>query len=65
MGLLETWMTENVVTDEQLAERVGVSRVQVLRLRSGQNRPSPGTAKKIEAVTGIPASDLIFDGRAA
>lgn len=65
MGLLEAWMNDQEVSDEQLAAKVGVSRVQVLRLRTGQNRPSPKTAKKLEAVTGIPASELIFEGRPA
>ena len=65
MGLLAQWMTTEGVTDEQLAAKIGVSRVQVLRLRKGENKPSPQTAKKLEQATGIPAGDFIFGEQAA
>lgn len=61
MGLLQNWMTEHTVKDEVLAEKVGVSRVQVLRWRLRQNRPSPLRARKLEAITAIPAGDLMLD----
>lgn len=61
MGLLQNWMSENTVKDEVLAEKVGVSRVQVLRWRLRQNRPSPPRARKLEEITAIPAGDLMMD----
>ena len=61
MGLLQNWMSENEIKDEALAEKVEVSRVQVLRWRLRQNRPSPHRARKLEQVTGIPAGDLMMD----
>jgi transcriptional regulator with XRE-family HTH domain len=61
MGLLQNWMSENEMKDDVLAEKVEVSRVQVLRWRLRQNRPSPKRARKLEKVTGIPAGDLMMD----
>lgn len=61
MTKLSVWMAENRITDETLAAQVEVSRTQVLRLRTGQNKPSAKTAKALERVTGIPAADFIFD----
>jgi transcriptional regulator with XRE-family HTH domain len=58
-------MSDNGITDEQLAAKIGVSRVQVLRLRKGENKPSPQTAEKLEIATGIPAGEFIFGERAA
>ena len=62
MTLLKKWMADHGYTDEALSERVGVTRVQILRLRLGQNRPSQKTARKLEEVTKIPAGDLMMDG---
>lgn len=64
MGLLQTWMEANKVRDEDLAEKIGVSRVQVLRWRLQQNRPRPTKARKLEEITSIPAGDLMMDGAA-
>ena len=57
-------MSASGLTDQAVSRKVGVSRVQVLRLRQGINRPSPETAMKLEALTGIPAARFIF-GEAA
>ena len=46
-------------TDATLSRKLGVSRVQVSRVRRGVNRPSPQLAAKIETITKIPAWDLI------
>ncbi len=64
MNALEKWMTENKVTDGKLAADLSVSRVQVLRLRRGENGPSKETARELERVTGIPAATFVF-GEAA
>ena len=64
MTILSQWMNASGFTDGAVSQRVGVSRVQVLRLRKGVNRPSPETAVKLEALTGIPAARFIF-GEAA
>lgn len=48
------------LNDEGLAAKVGVSRVQIYRLRTGVNRPSRETALKLQEITGIPAGKLVF-----
>lgn len=65
MTLLEQWMTRSAIKDGVLAAQLGVSRVQVLRLRRGENRPSPKTARRLEEITQIPAGDLMLDGTGA
>ncbi len=65
MRPLERWMSETKVLDDALAEKVGVSRVQILRIRRGQNRPSVETARKLAEITGLPLEDLILNEEAA
>jgi transcriptional regulator with XRE-family HTH domain len=52
-------------SDETLSKKVGVSRVQMTRLRNGTNKPSRRTALELEKVTGIPAAKFFFGGEAA
>lgn len=62
---LQEWMTDNDLTDEALARRVeGLSRSQINRIRNGKSIPTPETARKLEAVTGIPAAKFVM-GEAA
>ncbi len=58
-------MDANEVSDEALAEKLGVSRVQVSRLRRRICKPSPATAQKLEIITAIPAASFIFGEAAA
>lgn len=60
MADLQQWMQDNERTDETLAQELGVSRVQVSRLRRRICKPSPATAQKLEAITAIPAAEFIF-----
>jgi transcriptional regulator with XRE-family HTH domain len=53
------------ITDEKLAEKVGVSRVQITRLRNRANLPSLKTARALESVTGIPAGKFLTEERRA
>jgi transcriptional regulator with XRE-family HTH domain len=46
-------------TDEALAAKVGVSRVQINRIRRNLSRPSPKLAERLESVTGVPAWDFL------
>lgn len=55
---LAAWMRREALRDGDVATRVGVSRVQVLRIRRGQSRPSAWLAVKLSELTGIPAIDL-------
>lgn len=57
--ILAAWMAAHYMTDKELSEKTGISRVQVLRLRHGVHRPSLRNARKIEQVTGIAAGRLM------
>lgn len=56
---MQKWMDTKEETDVSLAPRIGVSRVQILRIRSGQCGASKKTAKRLEKVTGIPWHEFI------
>ncbi|MBZ0253529.1 MAG: helix-turn-helix domain-containing protein [Candidatus Methylomirabilis sp.] len=49
-------------TQEDLAEKVGVSKVQVSRWETGRMRPSRNTLKQIAAVLGVHYDDLRSSG---
>lgn len=57
---LARWMEHAGETDETLSPKVGVSRVQISRIRRDKSKPSPATAVKLEAITKLPASIFIF-----
>lgn len=59
MALLETWMKTAGESDASLAAKVGVSRVQILRIRHGRSKPSPKVAQALERETGIPAWEFL------
>lgn len=46
-------------TDETVASKVRVSRVQISRIRRGLSKPSPRLASELERVTGIPAWEFV------
>jgi predicted transcriptional regulator len=60
MQTLAKWMEDSGTKDGALSKRLGVSRVQVLRLRRRLCRPSVETALKLEEITQIPAADLLM-----
>ena len=60
MNQLSTWMSANSETDDSLAAKAEVSRVQINRLRRGVNRPRQDLALRLSSITGIPAGDLIM-----
>jgi len=59
MTVLKDWMADHNETDSSLAAKVGVSRVQVLRIRNGRSKPSPRLANRLEAVTSIAAWEFL------
>jgi transcriptional regulator with XRE-family HTH domain len=61
---LQLWMKATGYTDARLSAEVGVSRVQISRIRRGICKASPETAMKLEQVTKIPAPRFIFDDAA-
>lgn len=46
-------------TDATLAGKVGVSRVQIYRIRNGSSKPSPKLAQRLSEITGIAAWDFL------
>jgi transcriptional regulator with XRE-family HTH domain len=49
---LETWMSDNKLTDQTVSEAVGVTRSYISRIRYGQVHPSLGVALAIWDYTG-------------
>lgn len=56
---LEQWVTENDVTYEDLARRLGVTSPAIFHYIEGRNRPSADKLVKLSEITGIPCADLM------
>lgn len=52
-------MTKAGETDETLAAKASVSRVQISRIRRDLSSPSPELAVRLEAITGIAAWEFV------
>lgn len=65
MTKLAAWMASQNLTDGDVADKVGWSRTQILRVRNGTSVPSRELAKALETLTGIPAWDFIDPAEAA
>jgi len=52
---LHDYMQAHGIRDAELAQKLGVSRPYVSRLRRGKRQPSLPVAAKLEELTGIPA----------
>jgi transcriptional regulator with XRE-family HTH domain len=61
MQRLQDWMIEHGLTDSDVAEEVGCSRVQVSRVRRSVCKPSPDLAMKLEKLTGIAWHEFIAE----
>jgi transcriptional regulator with XRE-family HTH domain len=48
-----------LVTQDELAERTGISRATLSRLENGLQRPRISTVRKLAAALGVDASELI------
>jgi transcriptional regulator with XRE-family HTH domain len=59
MTVLAAWMEKAGETDTSVAEKAGVSRVQILRIRHGVSKPSPRLALTLSGITGIPAWEFL------
>jgi transcriptional regulator with XRE-family HTH domain len=58
MTTLQSYLTDEKISDAKFAKAIGVSSVSVWRFKTGRNRPSLNTALKIEKETGgrVPTS---------
>lgn len=54
MGDLQRWMKRRKVDDDYVAEKTGISRSQVSRIRRLESRPSQDSAERLAALTRIP-----------
>lgn len=60
------YLKHTKTTGKQLADSLRISEAYMSMLRSGQRRPSPELAQRIEAATGIPFKKLLLkDGKTA
>ncbi|MEN8236156.1 MAG: helix-turn-helix domain-containing protein [Pseudomonadota bacterium] len=59
---LREWLFHNRITVTQLAKDLGISRTHLNLISSGQRRPSPDLAKRIEEITknGVTKAELLF-----
>ena len=55
----------NALTQEELAERAGLTRSAVLRAERDQTAPRPPTIRKLAAALGVQPRDLIEGGKDA
>lgn len=62
---IEEYLTQNKMSEAELAEKIGVTQAYVNMMKKGERRPSPELAQKIEAVTGIPFKNLLLPDGAA
>lgn len=51
-------MKDRGLTDQTLADKVGLSRPSITKIRLGYRQPSIGVAAKLEEATGIPAAEF-------
>lgn len=59
MARLERWITENDVTYEDLAKRLGVTSPAIFHYIEGRNRPSAEKLVLLSEITGIPCAELL------
>ena len=55
---LLTWRTSEGLSQEQVGERLSVTRWTINSVETGRRQPSTDLAKRIEALTGISRHDL-------
>lgn len=56
---LKIYMTENQLTDREMAEKIGISIAMVNMIKNGERNPSSNLAARIEQLTGIDARILL------
>lgn len=57
MGLREL-RAENVLSQQDLADRAHVSKTTIVGIEAGRIRPHPSTVRKLAAALGLPAREL-------
>jgi transcriptional regulator with XRE-family HTH domain len=62
---LKEWREQNRKTLAQVAAEAGTTDATISRIENGKQRPSVALARRLEAVTAIPAADLVMADLAA
>ncbi|MCL4427501.1 MAG: helix-turn-helix domain-containing protein [Deltaproteobacteria bacterium] len=57
---LKKYLEANHMSYHEFAELLGLTKQSVYYYVSGQRKPRPALAKKIEKVTGIPRNELLY-----
>jgi transcriptional regulator with XRE-family HTH domain len=65
MHPLRKYRQDARISQASLGQEVGVSKAQISRIETLESRPSPDLAKRLEGVTHIPASTLLYGEQAA
>lgn len=63
--VLDQYLKTTGMTEADLAQRVGCGQPHIWRIRTGDRRPSPKLAKRLEEVTKIPAVKFLYGEEAA
>ena len=59
---LKKYLKDNNMSYQEFAELLGITKQSVYFYVSGQRKPRPALAKKMEKVTGISRNDLLYWG---
>lgn len=65
MKKLREYRNKYRLTQTELAEQIGIRQPTLCDYENGKKRPSPETAKKMEAITGIPRMYFIYGEESA
>jgi transcriptional regulator with XRE-family HTH domain len=57
---IKIYCFKNNITQKEVAKKIGITDIYLVRLLSFKQTPSPKLAKKISELTGIPILDLLY-----
>lgn len=61
LGRLRYYREQSALTQQELADRAGVTRLTVMLLEQGQQQPRPATTRKLARALKVKPADLIRD----
>lgn len=56
---LKEWRKRRVMTQQELAEKAGVSKATIVKAEAGAIHPHPSTLRKLAAALGVEAAELL------
>ena len=57
---IKIYCFKNNITQREIAKKIGITDIYLVRLLSFKQTPSPKLAKRISDLTGIPILDLLY-----